>query len=38
MNEFALENNWLIKDVSGKYKITKYGNEFVSVFLPTDST
>jgi hypothetical protein len=36
--EFALENSWLIKDESGKYKITKYGNEFISVFLPTDST
>ncbi|HMK58636.1 MAG TPA: hypothetical protein VK462_06260 [Nitrososphaeraceae archaeon] len=36
--EFALENSWLIKDASGKYKITKYGNEITSVFLPTDST
>ena len=36
--EFALENSWLIKDESGKYKIRKYGNEFISVFLPTDST
>ena len=36
--EFALENSWLIKDERGKYKITKYGNEFISVFLPTDST
>jgi hypothetical protein len=36
--EFAQENSWLIKDESGKYKITKYGNEFISVFLPTDST
>jgi predicted transcriptional regulator len=36
--EFALENGWLIKDESEKYKITKYGNEFISVFLPTDST
>ena len=36
--EFALENSWLIKDENGKYKITKYGNEFISVFLPTDST
>jgi hypothetical protein len=36
--EFALDNNWLIKDESRKYKITKYGNEFISVFLPTDST
>jgi hypothetical protein len=36
--EFALENSWLIKDESGKYKMTKYGNEFISVFLSTDST
>jgi hypothetical protein len=36
--EFALENSWLIKDESEKYKITNYGNEFISVFLPTDST
>jgi hypothetical protein len=35
--EFALENNWLIQDESGKYKITGSGNEFISVFLPTDS-
>lgn len=36
--EFALEDSWLVKDESGKYKITKYGNEFISVFLPTYST
>jgi hypothetical protein len=37
--EFALENNWIIKNKeSGKYNITKYGKEFISVFLPTDST
>jgi hypothetical protein len=36
--EFALEDIWLVKDESGKYKITKYGNEFISVFLPTYST
>ena len=36
--EFALEDSWLVKDESGKYKIIKYGNEFISVFLPTYST
>jgi hypothetical protein len=35
--EYALENNWLIKEESGKYNITKYGKEFISVFLPTNS-
>jgi hypothetical protein len=34
--EFSLENNWLIKEESGKYTITKHGKEFISVFLPTD--
>ena len=35
--EFALENNWLIKEEGGKYTITKHGKEFISVFLPTNS-
>jgi predicted transcriptional regulator len=35
---FALENNWVIKEKDGKYNITNYGKEFISVFLPKDST
>jgi predicted transcriptional regulator len=35
---FALENNWIIKENEGKYNITNYGKEFISVFLPKDST
>jgi predicted transcriptional regulator len=27
--EFALENNWIVKQENGKYKLTDYGKEFV---------
>ena len=30
--EFALENNWIVKVEDGRYKLTAYGKEFVSVF------
>jgi predicted transcriptional regulator len=30
--EFALENNWIIKQEDGRYKLTDYGKEFVSQF------
>jgi hypothetical protein len=30
--EFALENNLIIKQEDGRYKITSYGKEFASVF------
>ena len=30
--EFALENNWIIKQEDGGYKLTAYGKEFVSGF------
>jgi predicted transcriptional regulator len=30
--EFALENNWIIKQFDGRYKLTNYGKEFVSEF------
>ena len=30
--EFALENNWIIKQEDGRYKLTNYGKEFVSEF------
>jgi len=30
--EFALENNWIVKQQDGKYKLTDYGKEFVSEF------
>ena len=30
--EFALENNWIVKVEDGRYKLTAYGEEFVSVF------
>jgi predicted transcriptional regulator len=30
--EFALENNLIIKQESGRYEITRYGKEFASVF------
>jgi predicted methyltransferase len=30
--EFALENNWIIKQEDGRYKLTEYGKEFVSEF------
>jgi predicted transcriptional regulator len=30
--EFALENNWIIKQQDGRYKLTDYGKEFVSEF------
>ena len=30
--EFALENNLIVKQEDGKYKITRYGKEFASVF------
>jgi predicted transcriptional regulator len=30
--EFALENNWIIKQDDGGYKLTNYGKEFVSEF------
>ena len=30
--EFALENNWIIKQEAGRYKLTNYGKEFVSEF------
>ena len=33
--EFALDNNWIIKQEDGRYKITDYGKEFVSEFRPT---
>jgi hypothetical protein len=33
--EFCIENDIIVKDTeSGKYKITNYGREFISVFLP----
>jgi hypothetical protein len=31
--EFALENNWIKKEDSGKYRITDYGKEFINAFL-----
>jgi predicted transcriptional regulator len=31
--EFALENNWIIKQEDGKYKLTNYGKDFVREFL-----
>jgi predicted transcriptional regulator len=34
--EFALENNWIIKEDDGKYTITNYGKEFVSAFQTLD--
>jgi predicted transcriptional regulator len=30
--KFALENNLIIKQEDGRYKITSYGKEFASVF------
>jgi predicted transcriptional regulator len=30
--EFALENNWIIRQQDGRYKLTDYGKEFVSEF------
>ncbi len=30
--EFALENNWIIKQEDGRYKLTDYGKDFVSEF------
>ena len=30
--EFALENNLIVKQEDGRYKITSYGKEFASVF------
>jgi predicted transcriptional regulator len=30
--EFALENNWIIKQEDGSYKLTDYGKEFVNEF------
>ena len=30
--EFALENKLIIKQEDGRYKITRYGKEFASVF------
>jgi predicted transcriptional regulator len=30
--EFALENKWIIRHDDGRYKITDYGNEFLSQF------
>ena len=30
--EFALENNWIVKQEDGRYKLTDYGKEFVSEF------
>jgi hypothetical protein len=30
--EFALENNFIIKQEDGTYKITVYGKEFISAF------
>jgi predicted transcriptional regulator len=30
--EFALENKWITKQEQGRYKLTKYGKEFVSEF------
>ena len=30
--EFALENNWIIKQEDGRYELTNYGKEFVSEF------
>jgi predicted transcriptional regulator len=30
--EFALENNWIIKQEDGRYKLTNYGKEFVGEF------
>jgi predicted transcriptional regulator len=30
--EFALENNFIIKQEDGRYKITIYGKEFISAF------
>ena len=30
--EFALENNLIVKQEDGRYKITRYGKEFASVF------
>ena len=32
--EFALENNFLIKEVNGKYSITNSGKEFTNAFQP----
>jgi predicted transcriptional regulator len=34
--EFALENNWIIKEDDGKYTITNYGKESVSAFRTLD--
>ena len=30
--EFALENNLIVKQEDGRFKITRYGKEFASVF------
>lgn len=30
--EFALDNNWIIKQEDGRYKLTDYGKEYVSEF------
>ena len=30
--EFALENNWIVKQEDGSYKLTDYGKEFVNEF------
>ena len=30
--EFALENNLIVKQEDGRFKITSYGKEFASVF------
>jgi predicted transcriptional regulator len=33
--EFCIENDIVVKDTeSGKYRITNYGREFISAFLP----
>lgn len=34
--EFALKNNWIIKQNSTKYTITKYGKEVMNALLQTD--
>jgi predicted transcriptional regulator len=32
LDEFALENNWIVKQEDGRYKLTDYGKVFVSEF------
>lgn len=34
--EFALKNNWIIKENNTKYAITKYGKEVINALLRTD--